>query len=144
MSASMDQFEKRSDRVVFHIPENKADRPHDVPIHPELWKLILEYRLKHTIKAQGYLFPRARGASHKDRDIRDQWTTLHSRAGLPPEYNFHSLRHQMAVNALKAGVRIETLRELLNHASIETTQRYAHVLPETKVDAIHKIGTGIF
>ncbi len=144
LSAKIDQFEKRGDRVLFHVPENKANRPHDVPINPKLWKLIQEYRVQYGVKSDGYLFPRARGATFKDRDIRDQWKALHEKALLPADFTFHSLRHQFAVNALKAGVRIETLRELMNHANISTTQRYAHVLPETKVDAIDKIGEGVF
>jgi integrase len=41
----------------------------------------------------------------------------------------HSLRHSFATALLMNGMPIHELKELLGHASIETTQIYAHCLP---------------
>ena len=144
MSATYRQFEKREGGVELYVPENKANRPHRVPIAPAMWSAIQAHRLKHAHRIDDYVFPRARGATHQAYDMREQWKALHERAALPDDFTFHSLRHCFAVNALKNGVRIETLRELLNHADIKTTQRYAHVLPETKVSAIDLIAQDVF
>lgn len=41
----------------------------------------------------------------------------------------HALRHSFATELLMRGMPIHELKELLGHASIETTQIYAHCLP---------------
>ena len=41
----------------------------------------------------------------------------------------HSLRHSFATEMLMSGMPIHELMDLMGHASIETTQIYAHILP---------------
>lgn len=47
----------------------------------------------------------------------------------------HCLRKSAATNLVKAGVDIQTIADILNHNSIETTRRYAAVLEENKQKA---------
>ena len=54
--------------------------------------------------------------------------------------NFHSLRHTFATRALEAGVDFKTLSVLLGHSDITVTMnRYAHVLEDTKRNAMNSI-----
>ena len=54
--------------------------------------------------------------------------------------NFHSLRHTFATRALEAGVDFKTLSVLLGHSDIAVTMnRYAHVLEDTKRNAMNSI-----
>lgn len=50
--------------------------------------------------------------------------------------SFHCSRHTFATLLLSAKVPIEVVSKLLGHTDIKTTQIYAKVLPESKVDAI--------
>ena len=52
---------------------------------------------------------------------------------------FHCSRHTFAVLALAAGGDIYTVGKLLGHTSINSTQVYADVVMETKVEAISRI-----
>lgn len=49
-----------------------------------------------------------------------------------PAYTAHSLRHTAAVNALRAGVSIYDVQQLLRHSSITMTQIYLTSLQEEK------------
>ena len=42
---------------------------------------------------------------------------------------FHDLRHFRATQWVKHGVDLATVKELLGHADIQTTMRYAHFAP---------------
>ena len=53
--------------------------------------------------------------------------------------SFHTSRHTFAVLALAAGGDIYTVGKLLGHTSINSTQVYADVVMETKVEAISRI-----
>jgi integrase/recombinase XerD len=52
----------------------------------------------------------------------------------------HKLRHTFATMLFRAGVDLNTIKELLGHSSIATTQIYAHVEDRQKMEAVKKIG----
>ena len=57
---------------------------------------------------------------------------------------FHTSRHTFAVLALAAGGDIYTIGKLLGHTSINSTQVYADVVMETKVEAINRISKYLY
>lgn len=57
------------------------------------------------------------------------------RAGLR-QRNWHTLRHSFASQMVAAGVPIRAVQELLGHADIEVTMRYAHLSPSVLTDAV--------
>lgn len=51
----------------------------------------------------------------------------------------HCLRHSMATLSLAAGGDLYTVGKLLGHTSINSTQVYADVVMETKIEAVNRI-----
>jgi integrase len=70
------------------------------------------------------------------------WRPACEAAGLIDLPRFHDLRHSHASWLLAGGADLQVVKERLGHASIMTTQRYLHTLPdadETAVEAFSRI-----
>ncbi len=60
---------------------------------------------------------------------RTSWDTTLAHAGIE-DCKFHDLRHTYASWLVQAGRPILEVRDLLGHASLSMTMRYAHLAPE--------------
>ena len=70
------------------------------------------------------------------------WRPSCEAAGLPDLPRFHDMRHSHASWLLAGGADLQVVKERLGHASIMTTQRYLHTLPdadETAVEAFSRV-----
>lgn len=68
-------------------------------------------------------------------DIKRQFSTAIKNAGIT-DFRFHDLRHTAATRMVRAGIDLVVVKELLGHANIQTTMRYAHALQDVKANAI--------
>jgi site-specific recombinase XerD len=80
---------------------------------------------------------------HIPRDwFRQQiWTPALTQANLGFHVRLHDLRHAHASWLLAGGADIQVVKERLGHASITTTQRYLHTLPNADQAAVNAINT---
>jgi integrase len=76
--------------------------------------------------------------------FRTAWNTAHTKAGLPKTFVFHSLRHSFASDLAASGAQLLDIATLLNHKSINTTKRYAHLTREHTDRLVEKINESQF
>lgn len=99
----------------------KNGRPRSVPLHPRAHAIAVRLPLKITPAL-----------------LQKQWTTAREASGLK-DIHWHDLRHTCASWLVQAGVSLYVVKDLLGHASIKTTERYAHLTPINLEDAIGKL-----
>ena len=73
-----------------------------------------------------------------DDNFSKSWAAILKKAKVT-RFRWHDLRHTFASWLVQAGIPLNTVRELLGHASLTTTLRYAHLAPDQKVEAVAKL-----
>jgi integrase len=114
--------------------ETKTGDSDRVPIVPQAYELLLRLRAQRS-SASGYVFEAPRGKGKLQAWwVSDRFRHYRRAAKLRDEIHFHSLRHTCASWLAEAGVDLKVIQEILRHANIRQTMRYAHLIPEVVAD----------
>jgi len=112
----------------------KSGSTRHIPLNKEALTVLKEWH--DQTKGTGLVFP---GKEGKPMDnIKKGWSGIVKAANLT-NFRWHDLRHHFASRLVMAGVSLNTVRELLGHADIKMTLRYAHLAPEHKAAAVAKL-----
>jgi integrase/recombinase XerC len=107
----------------------KGGKTRLVPVLPAVAEAIDAYlaELPTALGPDEALFRAVRGGALSPRHAQALMQKLRGRLGLPSSATPHALRHSFATHLLGAGADLRVIQELLGHASLSTTQRYADV-----------------
>jgi integrase len=117
----------------------KSGQTRYIPLNAEVLTVLKEWR-DATKDHDGFVFVgRSDSTDGRLDDIKKAWLPLVKAAKLDSAFRFHDLRHTFASKLVMAGVDLNTVRELLGHADVKMTLRYAHLAPEHKAAAVAKL-----
>lgn len=107
----------------------KGGKERIVPVLPAVAEMVHAYvgACPHELGADGPLFVGQRGKRLSAAVAQRQMRRVRAALGLPESATPHALRHSFATHLLAGGGDLRTIQELLGHASLSTTQRYADV-----------------
>lgn len=128
-------FDKMQIRVVNkQAHTTKSYRPRYIPMDKKLVEILKS--LKPT--KNPYVFVTARD-TQRNNNLITNLKRAARRAGIKKNVTVHMLRHTYASHLVMAGVDLVTVKELLGHADIHTTLRYAHLAPDHLKEAAAKL-----
>lgn len=115
----------------------KGNKTRIVPLFPELQTNIDKYIAvcPFIISNNTPIFFGEKGKTLGAREVQRIMEIMRGALSLPKTATPHALRHSFATHLLQNGADLRSIQELLGHASLSTTQKYADI------DASHLINS---
>jgi len=114
---------------------SKTNRTRHIPLNDEALSTLRCWQ-EQTGCTAGLVFPNAGGKRFDN--VNKAWANVLKAADIS-DFHWHDLRHCFASRLVMADVNLNTVRDLLGHADIKMTLRYAHLAPEHKAAAVAKL-----
>jgi integrase len=125
-------FERRV--ITLRAADAKTKEQH-IPMTDTIHSTLSLWKQQCTDTAPGALvFPSPKTKKKMD-NCGSAWENLLKEANIQ-KFRWHDMRHDFASQLVMSGIDLNTVRELLGHADLKMTLRYAHLAPENKLQAI--------
>ncbi len=125
----------------WRIPRTKSGKVRHIPLSSGALQMLQSLRAwsasRPDLQGLEHVFPNAL-TGLPFVSFYYSWDTARKLAGLP-ELRVHDLRHSFASFLVNAGRSLYEVQELLGHADIRTTSRYAHLSRERLFSAVEVI-----
>lgn len=118
----------------WRIPKTKSGKIRHIPLSSGAMQLLEKLKLAGLAEPYAYIFASPKtGKAYVS--FYYSWDAARKRAGLP-DLRVHDLRHSFASFLVNAGRSLYEVQELLGHADIRTTSRYAHLSRDRLIAAV--------
>lgn len=107
----------------------KSGKARHIPLNGEAVAALERWKEQAGSEGRVFLFA----------DAKKAWAALLVEAKIE-NFRWHDLRHDFASKLVMAGVNLNAVRELMGHADLKMTLRYAHLAPEHLAEAVAKLG----
>jgi integrase len=106
-----------------YLTETKSGKARQIPVSDRLAQVFKELRQKNQLKSP-HVFCDSLG--RRFYEVKRSFASACRRAGLE-DFRFHDLRHTFASHLVMKGIGLKAVQELLGHADLKMTMRYAHL-----------------
>jgi site-specific recombinase XerD len=129
-------FESKT--ILVRAATSKNEKQYFVPLNKLAFETISKWHRQSKQTAPGnFVFPSPQTGKMMG-GCKTAWGALMKRAQIE-NFRWHDMRHDFASHLVMNGVDLNTVRELLGHASLKMTLRYAHLAPESKMKAVETL-----
>jgi len=116
-----------------YLTETKSGKARQIPINNRLAEVLKEVRRGNQLKSP-YVFCDSKG--RRFLQVKRSFASACRRAGID-DFRFHDLRHTFASRLVMKGASLKAVQELLGHADMKMTMRYAHLSQEHLRDSVN-------
>ncbi|MAR70756.1 site-specific integrase [Halomonas sp.] len=124
--------------VLLESGTTKSGKRRTVPLHWAAAQAIqsrLDWR-NERCPGSPWVFCNSKG--NRVKDMRQGFASALRRAGIK-DFRQHDQRHTLASWMVMSGTELMKVRDMLGHASVEQTQRYAHLHPDALREAVENL-----
>lgn len=114
----------------------KSGNTRHVPLNREALSTLQAWARQQGNPRIGLVFSNEQGRPFGE--VKSAWGALLVRAKIEG-FRWHDMRHDFASKLVMNAVDLNSVRELLGHADIKMTLRYAHLAPHVKADAVARL-----
>jgi integrase/recombinase XerD len=115
----------RFEESIGWVRQGKGGKDRMFLLSQQIGKELQDYLQK---RENNFLFSKEKPLT--TRNIQKIVKKVREKAGIQKRVTPHTMRHSFATHLLEAGTDIRYIQSLLGHASLNTTQMYAHVSTE--------------
>jgi site-specific recombinase XerD len=114
-----------SERMMVKVEQGKGKKDRYTILSQRLLEELRSYWKMHRSKS--WVFPNAKGGPLSIDYAQRIYNLAKLKAGIHKGKGIHTLRHCFATHLLEAGVDLVTIKTLLGHNSLQSTQRYLQI-----------------
>lgn len=113
------------------LEQTKSGYSHTIEMGDSVKEFLLDLKSKSTSE---YVFLSSHGKSYKD--VKTPFKTAVTKAGIK-NLKFHDLRHTYGTWLRASGADLLTIKELMGHRSLKTTEKYSHAFDKFKMQRVN-------
>ena len=113
----------------------KAEKTRYMPMNDTAYNVLSRWKEQSGKTVSSALIFPSPQTGEKINTCKTAWGSLLKRAQIE-NLSWHDMRHDFASQLVMAGVDLNTVRELMGHADMKMTLRYAHLAPQVKRAAV--------
>ena len=116
---------------LLHIIKGKNYRERYVPMSKGVMselRIWIEYYQNIFTSKTNLIISSRNGKRIKSTALNKRIKTLVIKSEIDKRITLHSLRHSIATHLMEEGMKLEDIGRFLGHVTLETTQKYAHII----------------